>query len=156
MTISTLTTEDVQELYESAVHEEATGSDEAGFVLSCKLDDAGGTGAVIRKLIDIVRARDVELLAVREAQSKPADLYLCRVTRGGEELYSPCGKDYPRGRGYFTAPPAPAVTVNFKALAKDLVDNLVDCGAADDEVVKQYRSFAEKTCRAAMLKGEKK
>ncbi|OKP27572.1 hypothetical protein [Serratia fonticola] len=50
-----------------------------------------------------------ELLAVRDAEAKPADLYLCRVTRDGEELYSPCGKDYPRGRGYYTSPPASAI-----------------------------------------------
>ncbi|HFV9292009.1 TPA: hypothetical protein ACIAIE_001827 [Serratia fonticola] len=71
MTTSTLTTEDIQEIYESAVHEEATGSEEASFVLECKLDDAGGTGALIRKLIDMIRARDFMLLAVREAQSVP-------------------------------------------------------------------------------------
>lgn len=47
-----------------------------------------------------------ELLANREAQP---DFYLCRVVRAGEVLYSPCGKDYTRGRGYYTAPPAPAV-----------------------------------------------
>ncbi|HHQ6628419.1 TPA: hypothetical protein ACSTL5_005000 [Serratia fonticola] len=69
MTISTLTTKDIQLIYESAVHDEATKSDESGFVLDCVLDDAGGTGAVIRKLIDMVRARDADLLAVREAQS---------------------------------------------------------------------------------------
>lgn len=68
MTISTLTTKDIQLIYESAVHDEATKSDESGFVLDCVLDDAGGTGAVIRKLIDMVRARDADLLAVREAQ----------------------------------------------------------------------------------------
>ncbi|ERK06094.1 hypothetical protein L580_2778 [Serratia fonticola AU-P3(3)] len=50
----------------------------------------------------------------------------------------------------YSAPPAPAVTVNFKALANDLVENLVDCGGADDEAVEQYLAFAEKTCRVAM------
>ncbi|HHQ6553247.1 TPA: hypothetical protein ACSTJZ_003141 [Serratia fonticola] len=74
MTISTLTTKDIQLIYESAVHDEATKSDESGFVLDCVLDDAGGTGAVIRKLIDMVRARDADLLAVREAQSKPVGM----------------------------------------------------------------------------------
>lgn len=34
--------------------------------------------------------------------SKP-DLYLRRVDRGtGETLYTPCGKDYPRGKGYYS------------------------------------------------------
>lgn len=64
----TISTEQTQEIYEAAVHEEATGNEGAAFELLCKLDDAGGTGATIRKLIDMVRARDVELLAVKEAQ----------------------------------------------------------------------------------------
>lgn len=59
----TLTTEAMQEIYEAAVHEEAAGGDQdAGFELLCKLEDVGGTGATIRKLIDMVRA------ANREAQ----------------------------------------------------------------------------------------
>ncbi|ENF7816938.1 ead/Ea22-like family protein [Enterobacter soli] len=40
---------------------------------------------------------------IAELEARKPDLYLCRVNRGGEELYSPCGKDYPRGRGYFAA-----------------------------------------------------
>ena len=39
-----------------------------------------------------------------KAQQKEPDLYLCPVTRMGETLYSPCGKDYPRGRGYYATP----------------------------------------------------
>ncbi|EKF63544.1 hypothetical protein B194_3610 [Serratia plymuthica A30] len=59
----TLTPEKLQEIYEAAVHEEATGGDQdAGFELLCKLEDIGGIGATIRKLIDMVRA------AIREAQ----------------------------------------------------------------------------------------
>ncbi|WP_446027834.1 ead/Ea22-like family protein [Lelliottia amnigena] len=38
-----------------------------------------------------------------ELEARQPDLYLCRVTRNGEELYSPCGKDYSRGRGYIAA-----------------------------------------------------
>jgi len=90
-----------------------------------------------------------ELLAAREAQYKPAELYLCRVTRDGEELYSPCGKDYPRGRGYYTAPPAPKVP-DFGKLTKEIVENLVDCGAADDDAIAQYEEFVYKACRAAI------
>jgi hypothetical protein len=53
----TLTTEAMQEIYEAAVHVEAAGDDQdAGFELLCKLEDVGGTGATIRKLIDMVRA----------------------------------------------------------------------------------------------------
>jgi hypothetical protein len=60
----------------------------------------------------------------------------------------------------YTAPPAPVVNPeftgatavpDFKALAENLVENLVDCGGADEEAVEQYLAFAEKTCRAAML-----
>lgn len=58
----TLTPEKLQEIYEAAVHEEATGNQDAGFELLCKLEDVGGIGATIRKLIDMVRA------ANREAQ----------------------------------------------------------------------------------------
>lgn len=43
------------------------------------------------------------------------------------------------------------VVPDFGALAKLLVENLVDCGAADDDVIAQYKEFAHKACRAAML-----
>lgn len=56
-------TEAMQEIYEAAVHAEATGDDQdACFELLCKLENIGGTGATIRTLIDMVRA------ANREAQ----------------------------------------------------------------------------------------
>lgn len=45
---------------------------------------------------------------IAELESREPDLYLCRM-KGGEELYSPCGKDYPRGRGYYTKPPSSTV-----------------------------------------------
>lgn len=44
-----------------------------------------------------------------------------------------------------------SVVPDFGALAKLLVENLVDCGAADDDVIAQYKEFAHKACRAAML-----
>lgn len=43
------------------------------------------------------------LARIAELEARKPDLFLCRVNRGGEELYSPCGKDYPRGRGYIAA-----------------------------------------------------
>ena len=46
--------------------------------------------------------------------------------------------------------PAPVVP-NFKKLARELVDNLVDCGGLDEGVKEKYLEWAEKTCRAAML-----
>lgn len=49
--------------------------------------------------------------------------------------------------------PAPLVPVvpDFKKLARELVDNLVDCGGLDEGVKEKYLEWAEKTCRAAML-----
>ncbi|CAI2041189.1 Uncharacterised protein [Serratia liquefaciens] len=58
------------------------------------------------------------------------------------------------------APPAPVVNSqltgatavpDFKKLARELVENLVDCGGVDDSSIKQYLKWTEKTCRAAML-----
>ena len=51
---------------------------------------------------------------------------------------------------YRHAQPAPVVP-DFKTLALELVDNLVDCGGVDDGVKERYLKWAEKTCRAAML-----
>lgn len=48
------------------------------------------------------------------------------------------------------APVAPVVP-DFKKLARELVDNLVDCGGLDEGVEEKYLEWAEKTCRAAML-----
>ncbi len=39
---------------------------------------------------------------------------------------------------------------DFKKLAAELVENLVDCDAADDSAIRQYLKWAEKTCRVAM------
>lgn len=41
--------------------------------------------------------------------------------------------------------PAP----NFKKLAEEIVDNLVDCGGSDDSDIRQYLEWTERTCRAA-------
>lgn len=38
---------------------------------------------------------------------------------------------------------------NFKKLAEEIVDNLVDCGGADDSDIRQYLEWTERTCRAA-------
>lgn len=96
----TLTTEAMQEIYEAAVHEEATGGDQdAGFELLCKLEDVGGTGATIRKLIDMVRA------ANREAQ--PVG-YIAEVS--GNRVGVLRGLPMPDvGSLIYTSPPAPAV-----------------------------------------------
>lgn len=54
---------------------------------------------------------------------------------------------------YRHAQPAPVVPVvpDFKKLARELVDNLVDCGGLDEGVKEKYLEWAEKTCRATML-----
>ncbi|MEI7219338.1 hypothetical protein WCT79_20315 [Pectobacterium carotovorum] len=58
-----------------------------------------------------VLARTSELEAqLAELRGKEPDLYLCPVTRSGEKLFSPCGRDYPRGRGYYTRPVPPAAS----------------------------------------------
>ncbi|HID3081125.1 TPA: hypothetical protein ACXGIH_004292 [Klebsiella pneumoniae] len=51
---------------------------------------------------------------------------------------------------YRHAQPAPVVP-DFKKLARELVDNLVDCGGLDEGVKEKYLEWAEKTCRAATL-----
>lgn len=52
---------------------------------------------------------------------------------------------------YIEPPPAPVVVPDFKKLSRALVENLVDCDAADDSAMKQYLKWTEKTLRAAML-----
>ncbi|EOG5431380.1 TPA: hypothetical protein MCM71_004553 [Klebsiella pneumoniae] len=49
-----------------------------------------------------------------------------------------------------TKPVVPVVP-DFKKLARELVDNLVDCGGLDEGVKEKYLEWAEKTCRTAML-----
>ncbi len=44
-----------------------------------------------------------------------------------------------------------SVMPNFKKLARELVENLVDCGGLDVGVKGKYLKWTEKTCRAAML-----
>lgn len=43
------------------------------------------------------------------------------------------------------------VVPDFKKLARELVDNLVDCGGLDEGVKEKYLEWAEKTCCTAML-----
>lgn len=51
---------------------------------------------------------------IAELESRKPDIYLCRVTRNGEELYSQCGADYPRGTGYHRSVPMESRTVTVK------------------------------------------
>lgn len=105
------------------------------------------------------KAIAAELLAAREAQSVPiAFTHRCEISNmQATGLYLrawPADRRLNESEGYtiplFTATPVPAV-VDFKALAETLVDNLVDCGGVNEDVVNQYLTFAENTCRAAML-----
>ena len=83
------------------------------------LSDAWGN------LLDDVAAVERKLLAAHEQEPEP-DLYLCPVTRNGERLFSPCGRDYPRGRGYYTHPaPVPAVKDEQEAVSFDALRDAV-------------------------------
>lgn len=99
----TLTTEQIQDIYEAAVHVEAVGDDQdAGFELLCKLDDVGGPGATIRKLIDMLRA------ANREAQP-----VIVVGDDGGDALaYRRLIQSFAPGTKLYTAPPAPEVNAS--------------------------------------------
>jgi hypothetical protein len=107
----TLTAQAMQEIYEAAVHAEATGDDQdASFELLCKLEDIGGTGATIRKLIDMVRAANREAQAVAATpiyQIWDDDGWYDADERIWRDTYDDfCKNQY---RIVYTAPPAPAV-----------------------------------------------
>ncbi|EPK8593535.1 hypothetical protein QDZ86_005447 [Pluralibacter gergoviae] len=59
--------------------------------------------AQFRKRRNAERRADEMQSRAEAAESRKPDVYLCRVTRNGEELYSPCGADYHRGHGYYRA-----------------------------------------------------
>lgn len=74
LTEDALTPEFIQELYSVAVSceiAERSGAYMASFDLLCKADDAVGIAHVVRKLIDMVRANDIELQERRKADSEP-------------------------------------------------------------------------------------
>jgi len=153
----TITNEQVQDIYEAAVHEEATGNEEAAFVLLCKLDDGGGAGATIRKLIDMMRA------ANREAQPVAWSYeWASCITCEGPQNFKPVIEreappqwaiDEGQARNVtplYTDPPAPAVP-DFGSLTKLIVGRLIDCGAAGDDSIADAETFVYNACRAAML-----
>lgn len=66
-----LTSELIQDIYEEAVSAECferKNVDSACFDLLCKMDEAGGLSHVIRKLIDIARAKELKLEEYRKAE----------------------------------------------------------------------------------------
>lgn len=81
------------------------------------------------------------------------DAYLARGVVDGEAGSEDAGPGYIPVYREAGPQPAPVVPVvpDFKKLARELVDNLVDCGGLDEGVKEKYLEWAEKTCRAAML-----
>ncbi|QIU98927.1 hypothetical protein [Klebsiella pneumoniae] len=82
------------------------------------------------------------------------DAYLARGVVDGEAGSEDAGPGYiPVYRHAQPAPVVPVVPVvpDFKKLARELVDNLVDCGGLDEGVKEKYLEWAEKTCHAAMF-----
>lgn len=69
MTTNELTAELIQDIYDEAVSAECferENVDAACFDLLCEMDKAGGLSHVVRKLIDMVRAKDYELQEYRK------------------------------------------------------------------------------------------
>ena len=81
------------------------------------------------------------------------DAYLARSVVDGEAGSEDAGPGYIPVYREAGPQPAPVVPVvpDFKKLARELVDNLVDCGGLDEGVKEKYLEWAEKTCRDAML-----
>ncbi len=144
----TLTTEAMQEIYESAVHSEATGDDQdAQFELLCKLEDVGGTSATIRKLIDMVRAANREEVPVsgecnKEVYENGQSACLVDIPKETAEVIcrgiseaTGCKVDwhYIGGRVHIkaTAPPALAVV---KLPTTRLWAGVVECYSKDDVI----------------------
>ncbi len=110
----------------------------------------------------VVRHALVEIQERRKADSEPVaevvSIYGDPEAFGEREIRPLVGiQQMPYGtKLYRHVQPAPVVPVvpvvpDFKKLARELVDNLVDCGGLDEGVKEKYLEWAEKTCRAAML-----
>lgn len=76
--------------------------------------------------------------------------HVCLEANRHLDKYGAMAKEVNKLLGRIPAQPAPVVP-DFKKLARELVDNLVDCGGLDEGVKEKYLEWAEKTCRAAML-----
>ncbi|MGL4047395.1 hypothetical protein ACYBUV_20105 [Klebsiella pneumoniae] len=111
-------------------------------------------------------SKELARMALAEKASEPVILYRERnpyngLTTGWQELteneFSFLKENAGENAEFLTlyrhAQPAPVVPVmpDFKKLARELVDNLVDCGGLDEGVKEKYLEWAEKTCRAVML-----
>lgn len=111
-------------------------------------------------------SKELARMALAKKASEPVILYRERnpyngLTTGWQELTEnefPFLKENAGENAEFLtlyrhAQPAPVAPVapDFKKLARELVDNLVDCGGLDEGVKEKYLEWAEKTCRATML-----
>ena len=108
-------------------------------------------------------SKELARMALAEKGSEPVLLYRERnpyngLTTGWQELteneFSFLKENAGENAEFLTlyrhAQPAPVIP-DFKKLARELVDNLVDCGGLDEGVKEKYLEWVEKTCRAAML-----
>lgn len=107
-------------------------------------------------------AREIELMAeaplYRHAQPAPEKYNIGDATM--RHIFTPTGMTnvsdmqavFDRAEAVLVGMEQPAPVVpDFKKLARELVDNLVDCGGLDEGVKEKYLEWAEKTCRATML-----
>lgn len=107
-------------------------------------------------------AREIELMAeaplYRHAQPAPEKFNIGDATM--RHIFTPTGMTnvsdmqavFDRVEAVLVGMEQPAPVVpDFKKLARELVDNLVDCGGLDEGVKEKYLEWAEKTCRATML-----
>lgn len=107
-------------------------------------------------------AREIELMAeaplYRHAQPAPEKYNIGDATM--RHIFTPTGMTnvsdmqavFDRVEAVLVGMEQPAPVVpDFKKLARELVDNLVDCGGLDEGVKEKYLEWAEKTCRATML-----
>lgn len=154
----TLTTEAMQEIYEAAVHVEATlGDPDAEFDLYCKLDDVGGVEATIRKLIDMLRAANREAQPVGFISAKHGPVLY------GEHI------GLPASTHLYTATRAPAVPDDYfgelvkkarsaadKAMCKHPQPNYVLNKVAEEsgEVIKAVIHYTEGREEWANVEGE--
>lgn len=102
--------------------------------MQARFSDAGLLPVVL-EAYDAAKIRAVEL----EGE-------LATITNG-RELWQEMVKDLDGARGKRKKSP------DFKALARELVDNLVDCGSLDEGSEDQYLAFAEDACRKAFTGG---
>lgn len=100
---------------------------------------------------DAAKSAEAQLAELR---GQEPDLYLCPVTRSGEKLFSPCGQDYPRGRGYYihAVPPAASqpYTVPDEWAYADAV-NFIRINGMSNETREGVAMRAHNACRADML-----